>query len=104
MNDLESMLIQPVQRLPRYKLLLQELFKNTWDTHPDYADLTRALTKISGVTEYVNNKKKEAESTRKLIEIQHQLIGSPDTVVAEYRRVIAVRPRAPLGVVGNTVT
>jgi RhoGEF domain len=44
--DLRSYLIQPVQRVPRYKLLLAELLKHTRDTHPDWSNLTTALTEV----------------------------------------------------------
>jgi hypothetical protein len=44
--DLRSYLIQPVQRVPRYKLLLTELLKHTRDTHPDWSNLSAALTEV----------------------------------------------------------
>src|SRR5689334_17134532 len=37
--NLASMLIKPIQRIPRYKLLLEELQRNTEPTHPDSAHL-----------------------------------------------------------------
>ena len=37
---LENLLIMPVQRLPRYNLLLRDLLKQTKDDHPDYEGLT----------------------------------------------------------------
>ncbi len=43
--DLDSLLIMPVQRIPRYKLLFEELLKHTDDTHPDYKDLVSCLGK-----------------------------------------------------------
>lgn len=45
--DLESFLIMPIQRIPRYSLLLRELHKYTNPLHPDYALLEQAATKIS---------------------------------------------------------
>ena len=35
-QTLQSLLIQPIQRVPRHKLLLKELLKHTTKTHPDY--------------------------------------------------------------------
>lgn len=40
--DLASFLIMPVQRIPRYNLLLTDMFKNTWAEHPDYENLKKA--------------------------------------------------------------
>jgi hypothetical protein len=37
---LSQLLILPVQRIPRYELLLREMIKYTDDTHLDYTDLT----------------------------------------------------------------
>lgn len=40
---LPTHLITPVQRLPRYILLLQDLRKNMMRSHPDFFDITKAL-------------------------------------------------------------
>lgn len=34
--DIESYLIKPVQRLPKYVLLYKDLLKHTDKNHPDY--------------------------------------------------------------------
>lgn len=45
----------------RYKLLLMDLLKNTWETHEDYQDIKLAVEKISELTLVLNEKKREAE-------------------------------------------
>jgi hypothetical protein len=40
-------MVKPVQRLPKYVLLLKELIKNTHPTHPDYQNVRKALDKFS---------------------------------------------------------
>lgn len=40
---IESLLIQPIQRIPRYSLLLEDLFKNTPMDHPDYENLAKSI-------------------------------------------------------------
>jgi hypothetical protein len=45
-DNLESLLIKPVQRIPRYVLLLEDLLKNTWPSHRDYENIRSALEKI----------------------------------------------------------
>jgi len=55
--DLSSLLITPVQRIPRYELLLKELINCTWETHPDYTNLEKALQTIKGVASTINEKK-----------------------------------------------
>lgn len=36
----------PVQRIPRYMLLIEQLIKNTDKNHPDYHDLVESKQKI----------------------------------------------------------
>jgi hypothetical protein len=40
---LESIIIKPVQRLPKYILLFKDLLKNTMDNHLDYENIKKAL-------------------------------------------------------------
>lgn len=91
MLDLTSLLISPIQRIPRYRMLLQALVAETWSEHPDAENLHKALKKMDEITQYVNSKKREAESTRKLVEIQQKLTGSPDSIIMESRRFVFVR-------------
>jgi hypothetical protein len=44
--SLENYLIMPIQRLPRYALLLRELEKVTLDVHPEKAALGAAAAKL----------------------------------------------------------
>lgn len=39
--DLASFLIMPVQRIPRYNLLLTDMMRHTWEDHPDYNNLKK---------------------------------------------------------------
>ena len=44
--DLPSLLIMPIQRIPRYRLLFEELLKETPEDHLDYDDIKAALKEI----------------------------------------------------------
>ena len=44
--DLEAYLVTPVQRIPRYRLLLQELLQRTPESHVDYTDLSFSLQQV----------------------------------------------------------
>lgn len=44
--NLESFLIMPVQRIPRYLLLMRDMLKYTHKHHPDYPRLTKALSTL----------------------------------------------------------
>eukprot|EP01127_Copromyxa_protea_P018500 TRINITY_DN5841_c0_g1_i2.p1 TRINITY_DN5841_c0_g1~~TRINITY_DN5841_c0_g1_i2.p1 ORF type:complete len:692 (+),score=104.80 TRINITY_DN5841_c0_g1_i2:21-2096(+) len=52
---IESLLIKPVQRLPRYSMLLEDLWKNTLPTHPDDENLRKAIDVIKKVTTHLNS-------------------------------------------------
>ena len=71
--DLASFLITPVQRIPRYVMLLQDLFRNTPDSHTDYSNLNKALEKMRDVAEYVNEKKRVAENLNQVNAVQEAL-------------------------------
>ena len=53
-HTLESLLILPIQRIPRYRLLLQELLKHTPPSHPDAPPLNQSLAITCDVALHVN--------------------------------------------------
>ncbi len=54
MQELPSFIINPIQQLPRYIMLLSDLLKNTLPDHPDYTNIATALGKMKKLTEHVN--------------------------------------------------
>lgn len=59
---LESLLILPVQRLPRYPMLLKELIKHTPESHHDYLPLVSASKTIVEQVQFVDTKKHEMDT------------------------------------------
>jgi hypothetical protein len=53
--ELESYLITPIQRIPRYSLLLDALWKHTPTTHEDSPDLARALALCKNIADHMNS-------------------------------------------------
>lgn len=80
-ETLESFLITPVQRIPRYNLLIKEIVKYTWPNHPDYEDLLAAMDKIKEIAHYVNEKAREAENLTKIYTIQSNITGKFDVII-----------------------
>lgn len=74
-TQLSSFLILPVQRIPRYEMLLGDLLKHTSPEHADFPDLKKAVDLIKGVATYVDEKKSEAESVTRVMEIQSTITG-----------------------------
>ncbi|TDL28319.1 hypothetical protein BD410DRAFT_737533 [Rickenella mellea] len=88
--NLEGYLLLPVQRIPRYRLLLEELVRST-PPDPDIFDdpLDKALTEISSLATNMNEGKREAESRRKLVHWQSKIRGKfPSPLVQPHRRLI----------------
>ena len=77
---LQSYLILPIQRIPRYRLLLQDLIKHSGPEHPDYKGLKLALEKICEVADHLNNTMKIIEATGEIIKIQSQFNGDINLV------------------------
>ena len=62
--NLASYLLLPVQRLPRYNLLLKALLHSTEESHPDYPLLIEAIYSFSQLLSFFNESKKETESNQ----------------------------------------
>ncbi|KAF2077388.1 hypothetical protein CYY_001316 [Polysphondylium violaceum] len=85
-SRLESLLITPVQRIPRYVLLLQDLLKHTEESHPDYSHIVKALDLIKSVAMSINDTKRQSDNSLKVVEVQNKLLGKcPNLVIAERR-------------------
>jgi len=72
---LTDLLITPVQRIPRYQLLLGPIVKLTPPTHPDFASLSKAAEEMRKLAEQINEKKREADARIKVVEIQSKIAG-----------------------------
>eukprot|EP01089_Gocevia_fonbrunei_P016904 TRINITY_DN5353_c0_g1_i1.p1 TRINITY_DN5353_c0_g1~~TRINITY_DN5353_c0_g1_i1.p1 ORF type:complete len:104 (-),score=6.38 TRINITY_DN5353_c0_g1_i1:15-326(-) len=58
--QLGSILITPVQRMPRYQILIDALIKFTSSKHTDYSTLLLALDKIKDLNFYINQHAKKS--------------------------------------------
>eukprot|EP01094_Clydonella_sp_ATCC50884_P014436 TRINITY_DN2487_c0_g2_i3.p1 TRINITY_DN2487_c0_g2~~TRINITY_DN2487_c0_g2_i3.p1 ORF type:complete len:462 (-),score=132.77 TRINITY_DN2487_c0_g2_i3:52-1332(-) len=85
---LHHLLIQPVQRVPRYVLLLQDLVKKTGDDHPDRQQLEKALSEIKTVTSHINESVRATERSRTLAGLASK--GIPvETLLEPHRHLVA---------------
>ncbi|KAK0084503.1 hypothetical protein PV325_006925 [Microctonus aethiopoides] len=57
---LDQLLIKPVQKIPRYELLIQRLLENTDSTHPDYDLLTVAQREVHELVVKINCTERES--------------------------------------------
>uniref|UniRef100_A0A8C1QUR1 Rho guanine nucleotide exchange factor 17 n=1 Tax=Cyprinus carpio TaxID=7962 RepID=A0A8C1QUR1_CYPCA len=76
---LGDLMIKPVQRIPRYELLVKDLLKHTPEDHPDYLFLQDAQKNIKRLAERINKGRRTAEElereTRVMQEIEAHIEG-----------------------------
>ncbi|OBZ78529.1 FYVE, RhoGEF and PH domain-containing protein 2 [Grifola frondosa] len=92
--NLEGYLLLPVQRIPRYRLLLEELVRSSPPMYEYMEDpIDRALTEIAELATNMNEGKRESESRRKLVLWQSRIRGKfPSPLVQPHRRLIMDGP------------
>eukprot|EP01102_Stenamoeba_stenopodia_P015097 TRINITY_DN5109_c0_g2_i1.p1 TRINITY_DN5109_c0_g2~~TRINITY_DN5109_c0_g2_i1.p1 ORF type:complete len:1273 (+),score=217.68 TRINITY_DN5109_c0_g2_i1:180-3998(+) len=83
--DLGMLMIAPVQRIPRYILLLQDLIKNTWEDHEDYWPLCTAAKQIQEVADKVNESISIADRMNRVLNIQSHVTGLHEPIVKPSR-------------------
>nr|XP_015196947.1 PREDICTED: rho guanine nucleotide exchange factor 17 [Lepisosteus oculatus] len=76
---LSDLMIKPVQRIPRYELLVKDLLKHTPEDHPDHPFLLDAQKNIKRLAERINKGRRSAEEaekeTRVLQEVEAHIEG-----------------------------
>jgi len=69
LQTLDSLLLMPIQRIPRYTLLLADLLKCTPSAHPDHANLSQAMATILAMAQRLNDGMRRADEERRLVDI-----------------------------------
>ncbi|XP_018567136.1 FYVE, RhoGEF and PH domain-containing protein 3 [Anoplophora glabripennis] len=80
-NKLSALLITPIQRVPRYKLLLTNLYNLTKPSEEGFDVLSDCLHKIEEVAEHINNLVEDQEIMQRLLEFQRCLRGEPNIII-----------------------
>ena len=80
-QPLESLLIMPVQRIPRYCLLLKELLKATPQDHCDYKATLEAKDLYESLGNYVNARQKEGSEVYYVRFLNNVLYGNKTSLV-----------------------
>lgn len=75
-TGLSHFLIQPIQRIPRYVLLLEQMQKYTPETHVDFAKLKIAVDKLKEMTLFLNESKRTVEINNKIIQAAAKLTNN----------------------------
>eukprot|EP01132_Coremiostelium_polycephalum_P002890 gene2890-3592_t len=83
--NLQSYLIMPIQRIPRYRLLLEQIIKFSLESHVDYPDLKSALELISSVAGELDERLLQYQIAHKVLDIQNSLNGLDEDIVKPTR-------------------
>ena len=81
--DIESYLIMPIQRIPRYVLLLKQLKQHSINT----TDLDEAIKRYEELADYVNESIRQAEHFRQMIHLQ-KLFGRQIRILNPTRKLL----------------
>jgi len=82
-KPLSNLLILPIQRVPRYILLLRELRKNTPMTHSDFQHIERALGTVTSIAVAIDEEQGRIDDLSQCLQIQKLLIGLKRPLVDE---------------------
>ena len=70
---LKHFMLRPVQRLPQYKLLLEDYLKHIDENSEDFDDTTSALRIVSDAADHANDTIKQGDKFRKMLRLQSRL-------------------------------
>ncbi|KAI9337819.1 Dbl homology domain-containing protein [Obelidium mucronatum] len=87
-NRFDAFLILPIQRIPRYTMLLDKLLENTFIGHPDYENLLKSRNMTAQIASVVNNRIHEHEMFQEMLIIQRSLVGFDEVLIVPGRRLI----------------
>uniref|UniRef100_A0A3Q3KNT4 FYVE, RhoGEF and PH domain-containing protein 4-like n=1 Tax=Mastacembelus armatus TaxID=205130 RepID=A0A3Q3KNT4_9TELE len=76
---LQHHMLEPVQRIPRYEMLLRDYLKKLPEDNPDYELAHKSLQTISMAATHSNSAIHKAERLKRLLEI-YEMVGDEDVV------------------------
>ncbi|XP_011068903.1 PREDICTED: FYVE, RhoGEF and PH domain-containing protein 4-like, partial [Acromyrmex echinatior] len=79
-RKLSSLLITPVQRVPRYQLLVKQVLQHTPYRHREYRHLQACLVEIEKSAKHINTLIAQNEETQKLLNLQKCIVTSINLV------------------------
>ncbi|XP_071536233.1 FYVE, RhoGEF and PH domain-containing protein 6-like [Panulirus ornatus] len=93
-------MLKPIQRIPQYRLLLEQYLKCLPHTHPDYMDTQMALRVVANVATHANNTMNQGLVSKnnfmKLLALHDRLNSSHSTSTGDHGNSNSRRPRYEL--------
>ncbi|XP_063708858.1 FYVE, RhoGEF and PH domain-containing protein 4 [Culicoides brevitarsis] len=85
---LNSLLITPIQRVPRYKLLLQQVLEYTSPSETDHKILLESIKEIESTVQHINAVIEDQEHVQSLINLQNSLTNRSPSIVKPSRKIL----------------
>ncbi|KAI7822010.1 hypothetical protein BC939DRAFT_195735 [Gamsiella multidivaricata] len=79
--DFQAYLMLPVQRIPRYRMLLESLLRHTPDDHPDHRKLQTAFESMEQTANFVNETIRQHEMFVEMVNLQSRITGMSEPLV-----------------------
>uniref|UniRef100_A0A1A9WEK9 DH domain-containing protein n=1 Tax=Glossina brevipalpis TaxID=37001 RepID=A0A1A9WEK9_9MUSC len=86
-RKLNSLMIVPIQRVPRYKLLLEQVILYTSPGDTDFKALKQSVKEIESTVSHINSSVEDQEVTQVLINLQNSLVNRTPNIVQPSRKV-----------------
>ncbi|KAG0077972.1 hypothetical protein BGZ90_006177 [Linnemannia elongata] len=86
--SLHLMLTYPLKRLSIYRDLVNAICQATQATHPDHANLMRAMDMINLIANELKNERLMAQDQLALWDIQSSMVGLPEPIMIPSRRLL----------------
>ena len=83
---LQSLLITPVQRIPRVKMLFVELLKRTVSEHEEYKVIEETMVILNEIAMFVNEKKRSDENNQIFLRLQQIMQKRYKTLITPSRK------------------
>lgn len=87
-TKLNSLLIIPIQRVPRYRLLLKQVLLYTSPADEDFKILQASVKEIENTVSHINTVIEDQENTQVLLNLQNSLVSRTPNIVKPSRKII----------------
>ncbi|KAJ8971241.1 hypothetical protein NQ314_000803 [Rhamnusium bicolor] len=87
-SKLSALLITPIQRVPRYRLLLTNLHQLTKPSEKDIRNLSECLERVEEAAEHINKVVEDQENMQRLLEFQRCLCSGEPNMITPGRKLI----------------
>lgn len=85
-QKLNSLLIAPIQRVPRYRLLLQQVLLYTSPSDSDYKIIQESIKQIESSINHINSVVEDQENIQKMLNVQNSLTGRIPNIMKSVSR------------------